>query len=98
MAATERVVAEDLNPYRRRSASSSSAQSETGCLGYFTASTVHSRNFDVLVAMTRLFAQRWQTLSGNGMASGSAGRPFAPGFIAWSSVTSSPAGDYTDAR
>jgi hypothetical protein len=75
-----------------------SAQSETGCLGYFPASTVHSTNFEVLVAMTRLFAQRWQTLSGNGVASGSAGRPFAPGFIAWSSVTSSAGEAYTDVR
>ena len=39
-----------------------------GWRGYFVASAEHIRNFDVLVSMTRLCAQRWQMLSGKGRA------------------------------
>ena len=44
-----------------------------GCRGYFVVSAVHSKNLDVLVAMVRLLAQRWQMLSGKGRAAGFGG-------------------------
>ena len=65
--------------------SSNAGHCKIGWRGYFVGSAVHIRNLDVFVAMVRLFAQRWQMLSGKGRVS-SAFAPDAGGFTGLASM------------